>query len=630
MRRLLFLAAAVAALPASAQTAARVATLLGPASGPAGAREILVDVPRLDAAARAGEAITLELPGWTVVSRPERIDRRGAGRWTWFGDAATGDAGGGGRATITVENGRVAARVQTPRGVTVVEPRRSGHVAFTPADDPDDADDALRPPPGTPRTEAGRPPDTLFPDEFHMALFYTGAVADSLGDGVGAFLQGTVDVFSDVLANSGVAARARLVAARQVVYAESGTMSSDLGAFQNPSDGRMDEVHGVRDAASADFAALLTETGSNSATGCGIAYLMNPLAVSFADAAFSVTKRSCQFGLVFSHEIGHNLGLHHDRYVTQGSGALPFSHGFTNTDSMAPGRPGFRTVLAYNTRCLDAGGTCTRIPYYSNPELRWNGQPMGAANTEDNARSAREAIPFASAFRRPVLARTVAGTTAGGPAFRRPVCPDGPTNPCALAGAATPYRAETVRVTRPGRYYVRAAAAFDAVVLVYAGAFDPANPAANLVGYGAPDGAAPPARRVLAAVDLAPGVAVTLVTTGAAAGDAGAFSTDVFGPDGSAVVVASDAPPGAAAALAVSSDGPNPARGRAAVAVRVASAVAATVAVFDVLGRRVSVLHDGVLAAGVHPFAVAGLPAGVYVVRASTAVAEATLRVTVL
>ena len=625
--------AAVAALPVSAQTgtaAARVATLLGPASGPAGAREIAIDLSRLDAAARAGEAVALDLPGRTVVSRPERVERRGDGRWTWFGDAD-----GGGRATITVENGRVAARIQTPRGITVVEPRRGGHVAFTPAEDPDDVDDALLPPPGTPRTEAGSPgfggvADPLFPDEFHMALFYTGAVADSLGDGVGAFLQGTVDVLTDVLANSNVPARARLVASAQVDYVEpGGQMADDLYAFQDPFDGQMDEVHGVRDAASADFAALLTETGGNAATGCGIAFLMSPLDVFFADAAFSVTKRSCQFGLVFSHEIGHNLGLHHDRYVTQGSGAFEFSHGFTNIDSLdaGAGRPGFRTVLAYNNRCQDAGGTCDRIPYYSNPELLWNGQPMGAEGTEDNARSTREAVPFASAFRRLALTYTDVGTTVGSATWLRPVCPDGPAAPCSVADAPTTYRTAPVQVGRTGRFYVRTEAAFDGVVLVYTDPFDPTRPTENLVGYAEPDPDAPPARRLMATVDLVPGVAYTVVTTGRAAGEAGAFTGMLFGPPDSGITAA-QALPSAADALSVVADGPNPARGSAAVSVRVASALAVEVAVFDVLGRRVATLHDGALAAGAHPFAVPALPAGVYVVRARTAAATATLRVT--
>src|SRR5690606_15995096 len=39
------------------------------------------------------------------------------------------------------------------------------------------------------------------------------------------------------------------------------------------------------------------------------------------------------------------------------------------------------------------------------------------------------------------------------------------------------------------------------------------------------------------------------------------------------------------------------------------------VALYDLLGREVAVLHDGVLPAGVHRFDVGALPSGVYVLR---------------
>lgn len=64
---------------------------------------------------------------------------------------------------------------------------------------------------------------------------------------------------------------------------------------------------------------------------------------------------------------------------------------------------------------------------------------------------------------------------------------------------------------------------------------------------------------------------------------------------------------------------PNPASGRATVAVTLAEPQAVRVDALDVLGRTVSVLHDGWLGAGTHVFSfdAAGLPAGVYLVRLS-------------
>ncbi len=86
------------------------------------------------------------------------------------------------------------------------------------------------------------------------------------------------------------------------------------------------------------------------------------------------------------------------------------------------------------------------------------------------------------------------------------------------------------------------------------------------------------------------------------------------------------------AIAALSAAHPNPFRSTATVTLAVPHAGPVEVALFDVLGRRVMVLHDGPLAAGSHALTVdgAGLPSGVYVVRASGAGFTASRRVTVV
>lgn len=77
---------------------------------------------------------------------------------------------------------------------------------------------------------------------------------------------------------------------------------------------------------------------------------------------------------------------------------------------------------------------------------------------------------------------------------------------------------------------------------------------------------------------------------------------------------------------------PNPASGRASVAFRLAQAADVRLSVFDVLGREVAVLAQGVQAAGDHSASVetAALPAGVYVVRLSADGRTQTRRLTVV
>lgn len=77
---------------------------------------------------------------------------------------------------------------------------------------------------------------------------------------------------------------------------------------------------------------------------------------------------------------------------------------------------------------------------------------------------------------------------------------------------------------------------------------------------------------------------------------------------------------------------PNPSFGEATVALTLAEAAEVRVAVFDVLGREVAVLHEGSMAAGERAlaFETARLPSGLYLVRAKGETFSASLRMTVV
>ncbi|MEM0961906.1 MAG: T9SS type A sorting domain-containing protein [Bacteroidota bacterium] len=76
---------------------------------------------------------------------------------------------------------------------------------------------------------------------------------------------------------------------------------------------------------------------------------------------------------------------------------------------------------------------------------------------------------------------------------------------------------------------------------------------------------------------------------------------------------------------------PNPTRGPLAVTLRQRSTGMATVTLIDALGRRVAILHEGLLATGDHTIAfdAATLPAGVYIIRVVTPAGVASRMVTV-
>lgn len=86
-----------------------------------------------------------------------------------------------------------------------------------------------------------------------------------------------------------------------------------------------------------------------------------------------------------------------------------------------------------------------------------------------------------------------------------------------------------------------------------------------------------------------------------------------------------------AAAFALDAPAPNPATARTAFQLHLGTSQFVHLQVFDVLGRRIATLHDGVLPAGSHRFNldVRGLPAGIYFARARTTEARATRRLAV-
>ena len=171
---------------------------------------------------------------------------------------------------------------------------------------------------------------------------------------------------------TGVDLRLALVGRSEVSYAETGDGRVDLRRLAHPSDGYLDEAHALRDRAGADLVHLIVDSAEEL---CGIAHL---------PGVFGLTVHGCG-GRVLAHELGHNLGLHHDRYQVHHNegGARPHpAHGYANprvSEAGALRSTRWRTIMAYNTRCREVHAVCSRLLRFSNPRQTWNGEPLGAA-----------------------------------------------------------------------------------------------------------------------------------------------------------------------------------------------------------------------------------------------------------
>ena len=147
---------------------------------------------------------------------------------------------------------------------------------------------------------------------------------------------------------------------------------TDVVNFYVDGDGFMDNVHDLREEYSADVCVLIVDNP----TACGIAAAIK----SCENATFCLVHWSCAVtNYSFAHEIGHLIGARHNEQEDPKTEPFAYGHGYRYDAGS------WRTIMSvYNWR--------TRIPYWSNPNVMYNGIAMGTTTTNDNARVLRENI----------------------------------------------------------------------------------------------------------------------------------------------------------------------------------------------------------------------------------------------
>ena len=227
---------------------------------------------------------------------------------------------------------------------------------------------------------------------------YTSTARANLGGRLGGVsaMEALIDLhFVNVnryYADSGAKVRFEVVGMVEADYHEPlfPLFALDLVPLRLPRDGLMDEIHEIRDATGADLVHMF----EFHAPYCGVAYLMTTVDASFADHAFGMTNIACS-SLTVAHELGHNMGLQHDRWtesLDEGLTNRPFagSYGYVNgrilTDAGVESSSVWATIMAYSTLCHHMGhGNCPRLATFSNPTLNHKGDPVGVPSTADAA-----------------------------------------------------------------------------------------------------------------------------------------------------------------------------------------------------------------------------------------------------
>ncbi len=234
-----------------------------------------------------------------------------------------------------------------------------------------------------------------------VLVVYTPKAASNAGgvSGIETKIINAVTRANQAYLNSQINMQLNLVKMAQTAYTETGDMTVALPRLQGTSDGYMDEVHTLRKQYGADQV-VLVDADSNY---CGYANIMTSVNTSFASRAFAVVHDDSVYNCIGSynsmaHEMGHNQGNVHNPENTSIAGAYADSYGYRVCGV-------FRDIMSYN--CAGEG----RIPYFSNPNVLYNGAPTGLVGFNDTARSMNATAPTVANF----LSSTATATVPNAP-----------------------------------------------------------------------------------------------------------------------------------------------------------------------------------------------------------------------
>ena len=353
-----------------------------------------------------GGVVTLELfPGTAPTFSVKHVEDAFAGGVAWRG----GDSGTG-EAILVVNNGKVTGSIEANGRSFIIEPTGRGSEHRVREIDtealPNDVHLALAPKPGngnggstggttgdTGGTTTTITPGTILPVRILAA--YTKRAYALLGGVPADKITLDVAIVNQGFANSGVPMSLKLagVTAVSSTYDEK-TYSDAIQPLRDLTSGSIANfgaIRVMRNTLAADLVTMYVDRGEY----CGVAWVNGTPPNSAY--GFSVINQACAGTPSLAHELGHNMGLRHDRYVEAVAPSSVYNYGFVSTLGK------FRDIMSYNNACAVLGFTCPRITYYSNPKLQYNGRalgiPQGTTGAADATRKLAEQATAVAAFR---------------------------------------------------------------------------------------------------------------------------------------------------------------------------------------------------------------------------------------
>ena len=274
--------------------------------------------------------------------------------------------------TIAVGEGRAYGSAWTPEASYVIEQLGpSASIRRVQRSALDRCEGVLQAPAGAPVLESGATGGTAAPASgagaepagddgsiIDVIVFYTPNARRQAGGhrAMRTLIDHHAAWTNDAYAVGGAVQRIRVVAVAQVADEEEDHYT-DLTRLETRDDGHMEGVHALRDAYAADLVLLM-----NSGSG-GLASRLMEEEWSFAIAGIYRAN-------TFAHELGHLMGLAHQRQNNNSNWPFPYSHGYELRDES--GWPIIATIMH------NSGWT----GLFSNPRQTYRGHRLGVPGDE--------------------------------------------------------------------------------------------------------------------------------------------------------------------------------------------------------------------------------------------------------